>query len=73
MAKMICACYPEGDRENESILNMDYVALIYYGLVCGVLGVAAPMLRKRWARFVFGIAVGVVAVTLLPEVRAFLA
>jgi len=49
---------------------MDLFNIVYYGLICGLLGAFAPKLGKRNVRFVIGIAIGVIAATLLPEVRS---
>ncbi len=51
---------------------MDPITLAYYGIVCGALGAAAPMLGHPLIRFAIGIAVGVVAVYLLPAVHVLL-
>lgn len=48
---------------------MDPVSLIYYALVCGLLGFAAPWLRNPFVRFVVGVAVGLVAAGVLPLLR----
>lgn len=51
---------------------MDITALVYYGLVCGGLGWAGPRLGAPLLRFGIGVVVGIVAVSLLPAVRALL-
>ncbi len=48
---------------------MDPVTLAYYGLICGVLGLAAPRWRRPGTRFLIGILVGLVAAGLLPAIR----
>jgi hypothetical protein len=52
---------------------MDITALVFYGLVCGALGWAGPRLGAPLVRFGIGVIVGIMAVTLLPTVRAVLA
>lgn len=51
---------------------MDPVALAYYALICGLLGLAAPRLRTPGLRFAIGVVVGLVAAGALPGLRAFL-
>lgn len=51
---------------------MDPVTLLYYALVCGLLGLAAPRLRTPGLRFATGVAVGLVAAGALPALRALL-
>lgn len=48
---------------------MDPVGLIYYGLVCGCLSLAGGRIAHPALRFGIGVAVGVVAVTILPLLR----
>lgn len=49
---------------------MDPVTMVFYGVVCGVLGALAPNLGKRNARMVIGAIIGVVSAILLPAVRS---
>jgi hypothetical protein len=51
---------------------VDPVTLLYYALVCGLLGLAAPGLRTPGLRFAIGVAVGFVAAGALPALRALL-
>ena len=51
---------------------MDPVTLTYYALVCGVLSLGAPQVRSALPRFAIGIAVGLGAAALLPQLRAML-
>jgi len=51
---------------------MDPLALVYYALVCGLLGLAAPRLRRPLTRFAVGVAVGLVAAGALPGLRAMI-
>ncbi len=52
---------------------MDWLGLGYYVVICGLLGLAAPWLGRRWVRFLAGAAVGAGAVLLLPMLREMLA
>lgn len=49
--------------------HVDPVTLVYYGLICGALSLAAPRWRRPGPRFVFGILVGIVAAGILPAIR----
>ena len=49
---------------------MDPVTMIFYGLVCGVLGALAPNLGGRNIRIAIGAAVGAVSAILLPAIRS---
>ncbi|MDJ0821718.1 MAG: hypothetical protein QNJ09_07915 [Paracoccaceae bacterium] len=51
---------------------MDPFLLVYYGLICAVLGLVAPQLGNRWLRFGIGALVGVGAVAVLPFVRGMI-
>ena len=51
---------------------MDPVTLIFYALVCGLLGFFAPQLGRAPARFIIGAIVGIAAAAVLPIVRGFL-
>ncbi len=48
---------------------MDIIAVSYYAVVCGVLGLASPRLGMPVLRLIIGCVVGVLAATLLPAVR----
>ncbi|MDU8911372.1 hypothetical protein [Aestuariicoccus sp. MJ-SS9] len=51
---------------------MDFVALGFYAVVCGLLGLAGPRLGPPTVRFGIGAVVGLIAVTVLPLLRAAL-
>ena len=51
---------------------MDVVTIIYYAIVCGLLGWVAPKLGRPAARMGLGVAVGIAAAALLPTLRAAL-
>ena len=51
---------------------MDPVTLTFYGIVCGLLAYAAPLLGRGPVRFAVGLAVGLVAAGALPHLRAAL-
>ena len=51
---------------------MDIVALAFYGIVCGLLGLAGPRLGAPVLRLGIGAAVGVVAASVLPLIRSVL-
>jgi len=48
---------------------MDPVTLAYYGVICGLLSLAAPTLATPMLRFVAGVIVGLVAAGGLPFLR----
>ncbi|HPG22810.1 MAG TPA: hypothetical protein PLH75_08470 [Amaricoccus sp.] len=48
---------------------MDPITLAYYGLICGLLGLAAPLWRRPGLRFLIGVLVGLAAAGLLPMLR----
>ncbi len=48
------------------------MALVFYGVVCGVLGWAGPRLGAPPVRFGIGVVVGIVAATLVPVLRGML-
>lgn len=48
---------------------MDPINLLYYGIICGILSLFAPRLRRTPIRFCVGIAVGLGAAGFLPAVR----
>ena len=48
---------------------MDPIAMIFYAVICGVLGLAGPSLGRPVVRISIGAAVGIVAATVLPMVR----
>ncbi len=52
--------------------RMDPIALLFYAMVCACLSWAAPRLGAGWVRFGIGAVVGIVAATLLPELRGAL-
>lgn len=51
---------------------MDFVALAFYAVVCGVLSLAGPKLGAPTVRFGIGATVGIVAAAILPSLRALL-
>ncbi|SLN66775.1 hypothetical protein ROJ8625_03400 [Roseivivax jejudonensis] len=51
---------------------MDAVTVLYYAIVCGVLSLAVARLARAWLRLTVGIAVGVLAASALPPLRALL-
>jgi hypothetical protein len=51
---------------------MDPVPMVYYAAICGLLGVAAPRLRRFPVRFGVGVGVGLAAAGLLPVLRRWL-
>ncbi len=51
---------------------MDAFAIGYYGIICGLLAYAVPLLNSKFRRLLFGICTGLIAATLLPFVRASL-
>jgi hypothetical protein len=51
---------------------MDPVNAVFYALICGTLAAYAPTAGGRAARAVLGIAVGVIASSLLPFLKSFL-
>lgn len=52
--------------------HMDAFAIGYYGIICGLLAYAVPLLNSKFRRLLFGICTGLIAATLLPFVRASL-
>lgn len=52
---------------------MDAVSVVFYGAVCGLLALIAPLFRSLVARLAAGIAIGVIAAAALPLVRALMA
>lgn len=51
---------------------MDPVSLVFYAIVCGILGLAGPSLGTAPIRLGIGAVVGMVAVMVLPWVHAML-
>lgn len=51
---------------------MDPISLIFYALVCGLLGLAGPKLGKAPMRLAVGACVGILAATALPGLRALI-
>jgi len=51
---------------------MDVIALTYYAIVCGVLGLIGPKLGAPITRLGVGAVVGIVAASSLPVVKSFL-
>jgi hypothetical protein len=48
---------------------MDLTGLIFYAVICGALGVAAPNFPNSVSRLVFGAIVGVLAAFSLPYLK----
>lgn len=59
-------------RNNQVILPMDSITLLYYAAVCAVLSAYAPRLGRAPVRFVIGAIVGIAAAAILPVVRTLL-
>ena len=51
---------------------MDPVTLLFYAIVCGLLGAAGPKLGRLWARLAIGAVIGVTAAAMLPLLRGLL-
>jgi hypothetical protein len=49
---------------------MDLFNLAFYAIVCGILGVAAPLLGRIPVRLVVGMIVGIAAAGALPTIKA---
>jgi tetrahydromethanopterin S-methyltransferase subunit C len=56
-------------RLPEAAHSMDPVTLAYYGLICGLLSLAAARLRPTGLRFVAGVLVGLIAAAALRVPR----
>ena len=48
---------------------MDIISLAYYGLICGLLGFSAPVVKKPMLRLILGVFVGLIGAALLPYIR----
>ncbi len=51
---------------------LDPISLVYYAIVCGLLGIFAPRLRTAPIRFATGVVVGLIAAGLLPALRGMI-
>ncbi len=51
---------------------MDYTALVFYAVICGLLSLAAPNLGTPFVRLGVGAVVGIAAAALLPLLRGVL-
>lgn len=51
---------------------MDYYAMAFYGVVCGVLGFVAPSVPSRIQRFGISALVGVVSPIIGPMLRGLI-
>lgn len=51
---------------------MDPITLSFYGVICGLLGLAGPSLGRPALRLFIGAAVGILAAGVLPYLRASL-
>ncbi|QHQ35777.1 hypothetical protein [Algicella marina] len=49
---------------------MDILVLTWYGLICGILSILSPNIRRMPFRFITGVAVGVVSALVLPLILA---
>jgi len=50
---------------------MDMFPVAFYAALCGLVGLVAPRFHRWPARLVFGAALGMVAATAMPHIRAF--
>lgn len=48
---------------------MDLMAMIFYAVVCGLLGLAGPRLGTPLLRLGIGVGVGIAAAAILPVIR----
>ncbi|MEM9269898.1 MAG: hypothetical protein AAGA78_13265 [Pseudomonadota bacterium] len=48
---------------------MDIVAICFYGVVCGVLGLLAPVFGNFFLRLLVGVGVGVGSAVAMPSLR----
>jgi hypothetical protein len=48
---------------------MDFFFLTYYGAICGVLALGAPLLETAFRRLLLGLTTGLIAATAMPFVR----
>jgi hypothetical protein len=53
-------------------LTFDGITAAYYAAVCGALAALAPRMNTLLRRLVMGAAVGIIAATVAPNVRAAL-
>jgi hypothetical protein len=53
-------------------LTFDGVTVAYYAAICGALAALAPRMHTLTRRLVLGAAVGIIAATLAPNIRATL-
>ena len=51
---------------------MDPIAIAFYAIICGVLGVLAPNLGGTLPRLAIGAVVGVMAALIFPALRGLL-
>ncbi len=51
-------------------MTFDGITIAYYAAICGALASIAPRVRSGMGRIATGAAVGILAATLLPAVRA---
>ena len=49
---------------------MDIMTLLFYGIVCGILAGLSPKIGEAPVRVAIGVAVGIAAAGLLPQLRA---
>jgi len=48
---------------------MDTSALLFYGIVCGVLAYTSPAMKNKIARLAIGFCIGLLAAAILPLIR----
>lgn len=53
-------------------MTFDGITIAYYAAICGALAALAPRLNTLVRRLVLGAAVGMIAATLAPNIRAAL-
>ncbi|WP_375569514.1 hypothetical protein ABWH92_14495 [Ahrensia marina] len=53
-------------------MSFDGIAIAYYAAICGALAALAPRFNTLMRRLALGAAVGVIAATLAPNIRAAL-
>jgi uncharacterized membrane protein YeaQ/YmgE (transglycosylase-associated protein family) len=51
---------------------MDWLPIVFYGVICGALAAAAPSMGTAMGRIIAGGLTGVVAAVVLPYIRSML-
>ena len=49
---------------------MDIFTFAFYGIVCGVLAYASPIMNNKMIRLAVGVCTGLLAAAVLPLIRA---